>query len=106
MDCSKDPNGLFEKYPGTIRMIILDCLKTIHGYDKTAFYCTKKIGNVRMSMNIELNETDYHNIMNWFDFAFGKEDPININEEDAVTHGKLTTIAIAFLEKEIERLKL
>ena len=64
------------------------------------------MGDVRMSMKIELNKTDYYNIINWFDFAFGKEDPININEEDAVTHGKLITMAIAFLEKEIERLKL
>ena len=48
MDCSKDPIGLFEKYSWTVRKILLDCSKSIHGYDKTAFYCTKKIGNVRM----------------------------------------------------------
>ena len=40
MDCSKDHNELFERSYGLF--------KTIHGYDKTAFYCTKKVDNVRM----------------------------------------------------------
>ena len=31
-----------------------------------------------MSIDVELNVSDYHNIMNWYELAFGRKQPSEI----------------------------
>ena len=56
-----------------------------------------------MSVEVKLNITDYHNLMNWYELAFAKED--NSTEQDDDTWDKLLTMAESFLENEGRRIK-
>ena len=55
-----------------------------------------------MSMEVELSVGDYHNIMNWYELAFAKKKPSEIDNKDHATFRKLSVMAQAFVEEQSE----
>ena len=60
-----------------------------------------------MSVEVELNVSDYHNIMNWYELAFGRKSPKDIKDRDHNTFRKLSVMADALIQelKEMEENK-
>ena len=53
-----------------------------------------------MSVEVELNVTDYHNIMNWYELAFAKNKPSEIPMKEHSTFRKLSVMAEAYVEEQ------
>jgi len=55
-----------------------------------------------MSVEVGLNVTDYHNIMNWYELAFAKKQPADIPPREHQTFRKLSVMAESYLEEQKE----
>ena len=53
-----------------------------------------------MSVEVELNVLDYHNIMNWYELAFAKKKPNDIPMKEHSTFRKLSVMAEAYVEEQ------
>ena len=53
-----------------------------------------------MSVEVELNVSDYHNLMNWYELAFAKQSPKDIKNKDHATFRKLSVMAEAYVEEQ------
>ena len=53
-----------------------------------------------MSVEVELNVTDYHNIMNWYELAFAKKKPSDIRMEEHSTFRKISVMSQAYIEEQ------
>ena len=51
-------------------------------------------------VEVELEITDYHNLMNWYELAFGRKSPKDIKDKDHQTFRKLAVMAQAKVEEE------
>jgi len=51
-------------------------------------------------VEVELEVTDYHNLMNWYELAFGRKSPKAIKDRDHQTFRKLAVMAQAKIEEE------
>jgi hypothetical protein len=51
-----------------------------------------------MSVEVELNVSDYHNLMNWYELAFAKQSPKDIKNKDHATFRKLSVMAEAYVQ--------
>ena len=58
-----------------------------------------------MSVEVALTIEDYHNLMNWYELAFAKHSPKDINNRDHQTFRKLSVMAQAKVEEEKELAK-
>ena len=58
-----------------------------------------------MSLEVSLNITDYHNLMNWYELAFAKFRPRDIPDKEHQTFRKLSVMAQAKVEEEKELAK-
>ena len=58
-----------------------------------------------MSVEVALTIEDYHNLMNWYELAFGRKSPKDINNRDHQTFRKLSVMAQAKVEEEKELAK-
>ena len=52
-----------------------------------------------MSIEVELNVSDFHQIMNWYELAFAKLSPKDIQNKDHATFRKLSVMAEAYVEE-------
>ena len=52
-----------------------------------------------MSVEVELNVSDYHNLMNWYELAFAKKKPSDIGNNDHATFRKLSVMAQTRIEE-------
>ena len=50
-----------------------------------------------MSVEVELNVSDYHNLMNWYELAFAKKKPSDIPSKEHSTFRKLSVMAEAYV---------
>ena len=50
-----------------------------------------------MSIEVELNVSDYHNIMNWYELSFAKKKPSDIPSKEHSTFRKLSVMAEAYI---------
>ena len=53
-----------------------------------------------MSVEVELNVSDYHNLMNWYELAFAKKKPTEIKMREQSTFRKLSVMAEAYVEEQ------
>ena len=53
-----------------------------------------------MSVEVELNTMDYHNVMNWYELAFAKKKPSEIAMKEHSTFRKLSVMAEAYIEEQ------
>jgi len=53
-----------------------------------------------MSVEVELSVSDYHNLMNWYELAFAKQSPKDIQNKDHATFRKLSVMAEAYVEEQ------
>ena len=51
-----------------------------------------------MSVEVELNVSDYHNLMNWYELAFAKQNLKDIKDKDHTTFRKLSVMAEAYVQ--------
>jgi len=51
-----------------------------------------------MSVEVELNVSDYHNLMNWYELAFAKQSLKDIKDKDHTTFRKLSVMAEAYVQ--------
>ena len=51
-------------------------------------------------VEVELEITDYHNLMNWYELAFGRKSPKDIKDKAPQTFRKLAVMAQAKVEEE------
>ena len=58
-----------------------------------------------MSVEVELNVSDYHNLMGWYELAFAKNKPSEIPMKEHSTFRKLSVMAQAKVEEEKELAK-
>ena len=52
-----------------------------------------------MSMEIELSISDYHNIMNWYELAFAKHKPNEVDQKEHTTLRKISVMAQAVIDE-------
>jgi hypothetical protein len=50
-----------------------------------------------MSIDVELNVSDYHNLMNWYELAFGRKQPSEIPAKEHSTFRKLSVMAESYI---------
>jgi len=55
-----------------------------------------------MSVEVELNVSDYHNLMGWYELAFAKNKPSEIPMKEHSTFRKLSVMAEAYIEEQKE----
>ena len=53
-----------------------------------------------MSVEVELNVSDYHNIMGWYELSFAKNKPNEIPNKEHATFRKLSVMAEAYVEEQ------
>ena len=53
-----------------------------------------------MSIEVELNVSDFHNIKNWYELAFAKKKPSDIPMKEHSTFRKLSVMAEAYVEEQ------
>tara|TARA_Y100001951_G_C11218617_1_gene227367 strand:+ start:165 stop:362 length:198 start_codon:yes stop_codon:yes gene_type:complete len=53
-----------------------------------------------MSMEIELSISDYHNIMNWYELAFAKHKPTEVDTKEHTTLRKISVMAQALIDEQ------
>jgi len=53
-----------------------------------------------MSMEIELSISDYHNIMNWYELAFAKHKPNEVDQKEHTTLRKISVMAQAVIDEQ------
>jgi hypothetical protein len=53
-----------------------------------------------MSVEVALNVSDYHQLMNWYELAFAKLSPKDVKSKDHATFRKLSVMAEAFVEEQ------
>ncbi len=53
-----------------------------------------------MSMEIELSVSDYHNIMNWYELAFAKHKPTEVDQKEHTTLRKISVMAQACIDEQ------
>ena len=51
-----------------------------------------------MSVVVKLNIIDYENLTNWFDLAFGRGDPQDVDIDDKITLDKLRIMSVYDVE--------
>ena len=53
-----------------------------------------------MSMEIELSISDYHNIMNWYELAFAKYKPTELDAKEHATLRKISVMLQAVIDEQ------
>ena len=53
-----------------------------------------------MSIEVELNVTDYQNLCNWYELAFAKKKPNEIPLKEHSTFRKISVMAEAYVEEQ------